>query len=154
MNIYLIWKLIHVIAAIVFIGNITTGIFWKLQADKFKDRLKILETFRILMKADRIFTMPSVIILIIFGIGAAMQGNFSLVETPWIFGGIILIIISTFAFMSKVVPIQKKIIALTSNEQKYKWEDYQTLSKAWNFWSLVGVISSYIAVVLMILKPI
>ena len=153
MNIYLIWKLIHVLAAIVFIGNITIGAFWKLQVDKSKDRLKVVETFKTLIKADRIFTMPSVTILIIFGLGSAMQGNFSLVETPWIFWGIMMIIVSAFAFMSKVVPIQKKIISLASNEQKFKWEEYEALSKAWNFWGLIATISPYIAVVLMVLKP-
>ncbi len=151
--IYAIWKLLHVLAVIIFLGNITIGIFWKLQADKSKDRLKIADTFKSLIKADRIFTMPSVTALIIFGLGAAMQNNYSLVETTWILWGIIMIIISAFAFMAKVVPLQKKILALASNEQKFNWDEYAILSKEWNLWGTIAAIAPYIAVVLMVLKP-
>ncbi len=153
MFIYLIWKLLHVLAAIIFLGNITIGIFWKMQADQSKDRLKIVDTFRTLIKADRIFTMPSVTLLIIFGLGTAMQGNLSLIETTWILWGIIMIIISAFAFMSKVVPIQKKILVLANNEEKFSWDEYSKLSKDWNRWGTIATITPYIAVVLMVLKP-
>lgn len=147
------WKLLHILAVIIFLGNITIGAFWKLQADKSKDRLRIADTFKSLIKADRIFTMPSVTALIIFGLGAAMQNNYSLVETTWILWGIIMIIISAFAFMAKVVPLQKKILALASNEQKFNWDEYATLSKEWNLWGTIATIAPYIAVVLMVLKP-
>ena len=153
MNIYLIWKLVHVLGAVIFIGNITVGAFWKLQADKSKERVKIAETFKTLIKADRIFTMPSVTILIIFGLGTAMQGNLSLVETPWILWGIIMIIISAFAFMSKIIPLQKKIVSLASSEQKFRWEDYEALSRSWNLWGTVATAAPYIAIILMVLKP-
>ncbi|MCL5029071.1 MAG: DUF2269 domain-containing protein [Bacteroidetes bacterium] len=153
MDIYLIWKLLHVLAAIIFLGNITIGAFWKFQADKSKDRSKIADTFKTLIKADRVFTMPSVTLLIIFGLGTAMQGNLSLVETPWILWGMIMVIISAIAFMSKVVPLQKKIVSLASNEQKFKWEDYEALSKSWNLWGTVATVAPYIAIILMVLKP-
>ena len=100
--IYNIWKLIHILAVIIFIGNITIGIFWKTQADKSNDRLKIAETFRNIIRADRIFTMPSVFVLFIFGLGAAMQGDLSLVETTWILWGIIMLIVSALAFIKKI----------------------------------------------------
>ncbi len=151
--IYNIWKLIHIISVIIFLGNITIGIFWKIQADKSTDRLKIADTFKNIILADRIFTMPSVAVLFIFGMGAAMQGNLSLVETPWILWGIIMLIISAFAFMSKVVPIQKQILALASDEQRFSWDEYLKLSRKWNIWGSIATITPYIAVALMVLKP-
>jgi len=150
--IYLIWKLLHVLAVIVFLGNITIGAFWKIQADKSTDRLKIAETFKNLIKADRIFTMPSVTILFIFGMGAAMQGNLSLVETPWILWSIVMLIISAFIFMSKLVPLQKQILALANDEEKFSWDVYLSLSRKWNIWGTIATIAPYIAVVLMVLK--
>lgn len=151
--IYNIWKLIHVLAAIIFLGNITIGIFWKLQADKSTDRLKIAETFKNLIKADRLFTMPSVTLLILFGLGTAMQGNLSLVETTWILWSIVMIIISAFAFMSKVSPLQKQIYALVNNEEKFTWDEYLVLSRKWNMWGTIATVTPYIAVILMVLKP-
>lgn len=140
------------LAVIIFLGNITIGIFWKIQADKSTDRLKIAETFRNLIKADKIFTMPSVTLLILFGLGTAMQGNYSLVETPWILWSIVMIIISGYAFMTKVAPLQKQIYALASSEEKFTWDEYLTLSRKWNIWGSIATVTPYIAVVLMVLK--
>ncbi len=151
--IYNIWKLLHVLSAIIFLGNITIGIFWKIQADKSKDRLKIADTFKNIIKADKIFTMPSVTALIVFGLGTAMQGNYSLIETPWIFWSIIMIIISAYAFMAKVVPLQKEIYSLANDPEKFSFENYSRFSKKWNFWGTIAVITPYIAVILMVLKP-
>ncbi|MHB8578471.1 MAG: DUF2269 family protein [Ignavibacteriaceae bacterium] len=151
--IYNIWKLIHILAAIIFIGNITIGIFWKTQADKSNDRLKIAETFRNIIRADRIFTMPSVFVLFIFGLGAAMQGDLSLVGTTWILWGIIMLIVSALAFMLKLVPIQKQIYAFACNQEKFSLDEYLILSKSWNIWAIIVVLIQYIAVALMVLKP-
>ncbi len=151
--IYNVWKLLHVVAVIIFLGNITIGAFWKIQAEKTKDRLKILDTFKNIIKADRLFTMPAVTFLIIFGLGTAMQGNYSLIETPWILWSIILLIISSYAFMAQVVPVQKKIYALASSEEKFRWEEYNKLSRKWDIWGSVATLAPYIAVILMVLKP-
>jgi len=150
--IYNLWKLLHVLSAILFLGNITIGIFWKIQADKSTDRFKIAETFKNLIKADRLFTMPSVTLLIIFGIGTAMQGNLSLVETPWILWSIFMIIISAFVFMSKLVPLQKQIYAFAGNEEKFTWDEYLILSRKWTIWGTIATVTPYIAVILMVLK--
>lgn len=150
--VYNVWKLLHVLSVIIFLGNITFGIYWKMQADKTKDRLKIADAFKNIIKADRIFTMPSVTALFIFGVGAAMQGNFSLIETPWIFWSILLLIISLYAFKGKVAPIQKQILALAGNEDKFGWDEYEKLSQKWNAWGLIAAVSPYLAVVLMVLK--
>ena len=96
--------------------------------------------------------MPSVTALFIFGMGTAMQGNLSLIETSWIFWSIILLIISAYAFMGKLVPVQKQILALANNEEKFGWEEYKKLSAKWNIWGTVAIAAPYLAVVLMVLK--
>jgi len=150
--IYSIWKLLHILAVIVFLGNITVGVFWKFQADKSKDRLKIVDTFKNLIKADRFFTMPSVTALFIFGVGTAMQGNLSLVETSWIMWSIIMLIISALVFMAKVVPLQKQILELAKDEEMFSWDSYRSLSGKWNLWGTIATVTPYIAVILMVLK--
>jgi uncharacterized membrane protein len=148
-----IWKLLHILAVIIFLGNITIGIFWKMQADKSTDRLKIAEAFKNLIKADKIFTMPSSVALILFGIGAAMQRGYSLIETPWILWGIVMIIISAFIFMIKLVPLQKQIFELANSEEKFSREVYLSLSSKWNIWGSIAAITPYTAVILMVIKP-
>ncbi|HKI77550.1 MAG TPA: DUF2269 family protein [Ignavibacteriaceae bacterium] len=150
--VYLIWKLLHVIAVIIFLGNITITPFWKGAADRSKDRIKIADTLKNIIRADRIFTMPSVTFLIIFGFGAQMTWGYP-IETPWIMWSLILIIISAAAFMAKVVPLQKKMFTLANDENKFKWDEYEKLSRQWNLWGTIATLAPYIAVIFMVLKP-
>ncbi len=149
--IYQIWKLLHIIAVIVFFGNITISRFKKNNAEKSKDKIKLSDTFKNILNFDRILTMPSATGVVIFGLGTAMQGNYSLIETSWIFWSIILLIISAYAFMSKIIPIQRQIIK-TLNADNFSWDDYNSLSKKWNLWDSIAIITPYLAVVLMVLK--
>jgi uncharacterized membrane protein len=148
---YSILKLIHVFAVIIFVGNITVGFFWKMYAEKTKDAKTIAFTFNGIIKADRIFTMPSVAVLLIFGLGAA-GGNYNIFSTGWIFWSLILFIISGAVFMARVVPLQKKIYALASDTAKFNWDEYKKLAGQWNLWGTIALIAPVIAVVLMVVK--
>jgi len=151
--VYLILKLIHIFGAIIFLGNITIGPFWKMHAEKSQDPKKIADTFDGIIKADRYFTMPGIAIIILFGIGAALHGGYNLITTGWILWSIILVIISGAVFMVKVVPIQKKIYTLASSESEFNWDEYKKLSRQWDVWGSIATITPYIAIVLMVIKP-
>ena len=96
--------------------------------------------------------MPSVTVLIVFGFGAQMTFGYP-IETPWILWGLIMVVVSGVVFMTKVVPLQKKMYSLASDENKFNWEEYRKLSKQWNIWGSIATVAPYIAVVLMVLKP-
>ena len=149
---YLIMKIVHLLAVIMFVGNIISAVFWKYYADKRKDARLIAFTFDGIRKSDKIFTMPGVTILILFGIGGALHRGFNLITTSWILWSEILIIISGAAYMAKVAPVQKKISALANNPEKFNWEEYNKLSKTWKIWGTVALIAPLIAIVLMTLK--
>jgi len=150
--VYLILKLIHVLSVIIFLGNITVGVFWKRAAEKTKDQKEIAFTFRGIIDADRRFTMPGVIGILIGGVGAALHGGYPLLRTGWILWSIILFIISGVAFMAKLVPLQKKIYALASDPIKFNWDEYHSLARQWELWGAVALITPFIAVILMVLK--
>lgn len=152
MELILILKLVHVITAILFIGNITVAVLWKSLADKSKDRLRITFTFEGIIKSDRIFTMPAVTLLIITGFGISGLLKLSTIETGWILWSIILIIISGAVYMAKVVPTQKKILELSKEVSKFNWEEYNKLSNQWNVWGSIATIAPYAALVLMVIK--
>lgn len=150
--VYEILKLIHIIAAVIFLGNITLAPFWKVHAEKSKDRTKIAGAFEGIIRADRYFTMPGVTVLLIFGIGGALHGGLNLIQVGWIFWSIILIIISATAFMAKVVPLQKQIYALASDENKFNWDDYRKLAKQWSIWGWIATITPWLALIMMVMK--
>jgi uncharacterized membrane protein len=148
---YLIFKLIHVLAVIFFVGNITIGFFWKNHGDKSNDPKIIAHTIRGIIKSDRMFTMPAVAFLIVAGFGAAGIHFLPVIETGWILWGIILIIISGAAFMAKVVPAQKRLLKIAEADP-FDMELYATVSKEWSLWGGIATIAPLIAVILMVLK--
>jgi uncharacterized membrane protein len=150
---YSIIKLIHIIFVIAFLGNITIGLFWKLIAEKSKDPDKIAFAFKGIIKADRYFTMPGVIGITLFGVGLAMHTKMPILGTGWILWSIILFIISGIAFMVKLVPLQKQLEALASDKEKFNWDEYHKLSRQWDIWGYIALITPWIAVILMVLKP-
>ena len=152
--VYAILKLLHIIFVIAFLGNITVGLFWKYFAEKTREPDKIAFAFRGIIKADRIFTMPGVIGILVFGFGAAFHVPYPIFSTGWIFWSIILFIISGVAFMAKIVPLQKKIAALAEDKQNFNWEEYHKLAKAWEFWGFIALITPIAATVLMVVKPV
>ena len=150
---YFYIKLIHVIFVVLFLGNITIGLFWKIFAEKTKDPDKIAFAFKGIIKADRYFTMPGVIGITLFGIGLAMHAKMPILGSGWILWSIILFIISGIAFMAKLVPLQKKLAALASDKENFNWDAYHKLSKQWDIWGYVALLTPWIATVLMVIKP-
>jgi len=151
--VYQYLKLVHVLFVVMFLGNITVGVFWKMFAQKSKDPDKIAFAFKGIIKADKYFTMPGVIGITIFGIGGAMHGGLPILGTGWILWSIILFIISGIAFMAKLVPLQKKIASLASDKGNFIWDDYHKLAKQWDIWGLIALTTPWIAAILMIIKP-
>jgi uncharacterized membrane protein len=150
---YFYIKLIHVIFVILFLGNITIGLFWKIIAEKTKDPDKIAFAFKGIIKADRYFTVPGVIGITLFGIGLAMHAGYPILGTGWILWSIILFTISGIAFMAKLVPLQKKLATLASDKENFNWDEFLKMSKQWDVWGYVALLTPWIATVLMVLKP-
>ena len=89
---YIFFKVLHVIAVIMFVGNITVGGFWKAWGDRTKDPRIIANAVDGIIVADRIFTIPGIILLLIGGIGAALVGHIPILSTGWILWPIVLFI--------------------------------------------------------------
>ena len=154
LHLYLGFKLLHVLAVALFLGNITTGVFWKAHADRSRNAAIIGHTLEGIIRADRLFTVPPVIFILISGFGAAIGGNFPILGTGWIFWSIVLFTISGFAFGTQVAPLQRKMLALArKGGDSFDWAAYRSLSRRWEIWGAVALITPAIAAALMIMKP-
>ncbi len=153
-HVYLGFKLIHVFAVVLFLGNITTGVFWKANADRTRNPAIIGNMLEGIIRADRVFTMPPIIFILIGGIGAAIWGKVSILGTGWIFWSIVLFTISGFAFGMRVAPLQRKMLALVrKRSDSIEWAAYRSLSLKWEIWGAVALVTPAIAAALMVMKP-
>jgi uncharacterized membrane protein len=154
---YVILKAIHICAVVIFMGNITTGLFWMRYAKKSMNFQLISFTMQGIIKSDRIFTIPGVLTIIAGGVGTAILGGLPMLRTGWVFWSIVLFAISGIVFMSKVAPLQRSIHKITntySNDQNRDslWKEFQNKYQSWEFWGAIALITPLIALFLMIIK--
>jgi uncharacterized membrane protein len=153
---YIALKVLHVAAVVIFLGNLVTGILWKIHADQTKDPVIIRHTVAGLIRADRWFTIPGVVLILIGGFGGAAVGGLPLLGTPWILWGIILFTVSGVAYMARVVPLQRKMLQVARSGVEsgtFDWDRYRVLSRGWNVWGTIALVTPVLAMIAMIAKP-
>ena len=146
---YLVLKLVHLIGVVLFLGNITVGVFWKSYADVTRNPAIIARTIDGIIQADRIFTIPGLLLLLIGGFGAAQIGGLPILSTGWILWGLTALILSGIAFG----PLSRTQRQLSAAANAGNLQEYDRLSKGWNLWGTLALILPIIAFVFMILKP-
>ncbi len=152
MNIYLLLKLVHIIAVVMFLGNIITGLFWMKQADKTNNAAIISFAIKGVIRSDKLFTLPGVVIITAGGIAAASHASISFTQTGWLFWPIVLFSFSGIAFMWKVAPLQKKIYKVAGSGSAFDRPLYKSLLKEWELCGLVALLTPMAALVMMVLK--
>ena len=153
---YLLIKLLHVIAVIAFVGNITTGLYWHAHAARTRDSRLLAFTMDGIIRSDRIFTRPGVIAIIVTGVAAAIYGNFPLLRTGWILWSLILFIAAGAIFGLRVAPLQRQLRALAEaavQSGAFDYAGYHSLAVRWEVWGAVALLTPLAALVLMVLKP-
>jgi len=107
-----------------------------------------------IIRADRWFTIPGVIVITVAGFLAAIQAGLPLLHTGWILWSIIAFSASGIAFAWKVAPLQKEILALAreGDDTQFDWAIYKSRSLRWELWGLFATLMPMIAVVLMVIK--
>lgn len=155
MNTYLLFKIIHLLAVVAFLGNITIGLFWMKWAYKAKNAGYLQHTVKGIIAADKIFTLPGVLVIVAGGIAAAIKGGYPMLSTGWIFWSIVLFTLSGIIFMTKVGPLQTKMknyleqSTINNNYEEPKFVEYM---KAWELWGTLSLVTPLLAFLLMILK--
>ena len=152
---YLVLKSLHVISVVLFLGNIITGVFWKVHADKTGDLRTRAQALDGIVRSDRVFTVPGVFAIIITGVWMAMNAHLPLLGTRWILWSLILFGISGICFGGFVAPLQKKLLANARAGLAGTWNEaeYKKLSGAWTLWGTIATLTPLVAVFLMVMKP-
>ena len=97
-----------------------------------------------------------VVLIVVFGVGAAIAGHLPILGTGWIWQSIVLFAISGLAFGFQVAPLQVRLRSLAREAAEGRSFDrgaYHRLSRRWEFWGLVAIATPLAALVLMVYKP-
>jgi uncharacterized membrane protein len=153
---YLLLKVVHIAAVVAFLGNITTGLFWHRLAARTRDPKLLAFTMDGIIKSDRLFTVPGVIVIIAAGVALAIIGRYPILGTGWILWSLVLFSISGVAFMAKVAPLQRQLRALAEagvRDGSFDSAAYAALTARWELWGAVALLTPLLSFVLMVLKP-
>jgi uncharacterized membrane protein len=151
---YGLLKSLHVLSVVLFLGNIVTGVFWKVHGDRGDLRARAVALEGII-RSDRWFTLPGVIAIIVTGVWLAITLHYPLLRTAWILWSLILFGVSGAMFQLFVAPLQKKMLANVRAGIDGSWNEsgYRRLSRAWQWSGGVATLAPVIALFLMVMKP-
>jgi uncharacterized membrane protein len=149
---YLVLKLVHIVSVVAFLGNISTGIYWHARAQRTGDPKIIAHTVAAIIASDRYFTVPSVVLILLTGVAAALIGGFPIFSTDWIFWTLVLFIVSGVLFMAFVVPLQRQMLVYALSGA-FDPPVYTALARRWKLWGLLSLATPLAGLGLMVLKP-
>jgi uncharacterized membrane protein len=152
---YLTLKLLHIVAVILFLGNITTGLFWHAHAARTRDPKLLAHTMAGIIRSDRLFTLPGVVVIVAAGIMLAIYGHFPLLRTPWILWTLVLFAISGALFGVRVAPLQRQLRAMAERGMQggFDYSRYRALAIRWEVWGVIALLTPLAGLALMVLKP-
>jgi uncharacterized membrane protein len=152
--VYLAIKAIHVFAVVMFLGNITVGLFWKRYGDRTGNAAIMAHTVRGIILADRLITVPSILVIVVAGVAAAAAAGIPILATGWIVWSLGLFILSGMAFMP-LSRVQRALyqVATTGLQTQDQKTRYDALSRQWDIWGSIALILPIVALILMVVKP-
>ena len=151
---YLALKLLHVAAVIVFLGNITTGLFWHAHAARTRDPKLLAHTMDGIIRSDRLFTLPGVLLI-------SPRASVLAVRTLPVAANR-LDSVDTRAvrdFRRRIRCARRADAARAQGARRarmqggFDYARYRALALRWEIWGAVALLTPVAGLALMILKP-
>lgn len=153
---YSIWLFIHVLAVIVLLGNIGTGLFWKFHAERYHDHNILRSVFQGIHRSDLWLTNIAVAFILLSGLMMAYLTDVSILYAGWMVGAIAAFIVSGIVYAFKIIPLHEQIIGHLDSPNGFtdaQWEVYDQMKSVWLFWAMISTSTPFISLYFMFFKP-
>lgn len=146
---------LHVLGAIMFIGNVATAAFWKIKAERGRDINHIHKVVKNVMLADFIFTLPGILLIIITGAVMSAQLGYTQLEFNWLTLSLGLFILTGLLWVIVLLPNQRKMIKESAKSIGVGelTPAYRKASIVWDVCGTMATIIPLIVLYLMLAKP-
>lgn len=152
---YLLLKSIHILGAILFLGNIIITGWWKFMADRTRDPRVIAFAQRQVTLTDFVFTAGGAALVLGAGLGNAVLHGMDYLSIRWMAWGLGLFTASGVIWVTILIPIQIKQARMARQfaNQDAVPEDYWRLCRLWNIFGTLATVLPLINLYWMVYKP-
>jgi uncharacterized membrane protein len=156
MNTYLLLKSVHILGVVLFLGNIIITGWWKIMADRTKNKQIIAFAQRQVTLTDYVFTLGGVLLVLATGIGNAILHELNYLSIKWLAWGYWLFIASGVIWVAILLPIQIKQAKMAKqfSEQEPIPEQYWKLGNLWIIFGTLATLLPLANLYWMVFKPV
>lgn len=150
---YLLVKVVHIIAVMLFVGNMFVSGWWKYRANATKDLEIIRFSVREIINTDWIFSSVAGMTVLFTGITLAFIANIPL-TTLWVLISIAMWLLSTLLWAVIMLPIQvwQKQYLVGKTAYKELGDIYWKQDNKWMVTGILAMVSPIIAMIFMVTK--
>ena len=142
----------HIIGALLFVGNITVTAAWMILAVMSRQRPVVHFAAKAVNQADLLFTVPGVLLIFINGsILAPAFGGGGLFGASWIVAALVLLILSGVVWLGFLLRYQNQMIALSTSGDTLSTE-FMLVFRNWGIWGGIATILPILSLILMVLE--
>jgi uncharacterized membrane protein len=143
----------HVIGAVMFIGNIVVTAAWMILSVLSKQRVVVHFAAKTVNRADLLFTVPGIVLLFLNGLVLAPAfGNGSILGASWVVAALLLLSLSGVIWRVFLLRYQSAMIALSANGEQLSSE-FLDVFRNWGIWGGIATVLPILSLLLMVFKP-
>lgn len=153
MNVNNVLKLLHLIAVVVFLGDIVVTAVWRLLADRTREPQVIAYALRLVQFTDKYLLVPSVFALAATGMLRAHLQDIPLWTNPALAAGQVSFMLCGVVWSQMLRPIQARQLAMAEalGDAGASFDDYLLLTKKWFRWGILAMALAFGSMALMVL---
>lgn len=153
-NTYLWLKTLHILGAVLFLGNIIVTGWWKVMADRTRNPRIIAFAQHQVTLTDWVFTAGGVALVLATGLANAHLHGIAIWSSHWLVWGIALFTASGVIWVALLVPLQARLARLSRGfaDGQPVPAEYWRLCRQWNFWGIVATLLPVSVLYFMVFK--
>lgn len=148
MDSYQVWKTLHVTSAVLLVGNVIVTGLWAHYLYRQRRDVGFRAIARGIMLTDLVFTLVGGAGLTVTGILMVRAQQMSILDTPWLRRGVVLLGISTFIWLVSLLPDQLRMERLDQSDDR----GMRRLFIRWSVFGWASTILLFIGLWEMVMK--
>jgi uncharacterized membrane protein len=141
---------LHVVGAVLLLGNIVTAAFWKVRAEQTGNPALIHHAVKNVMLADYVFTIPGLVLLIVSGGLMAERAGYDWAGFNWLTLSLLLFVLTGVLWLGVLLPLQRRLIRLSARAMESGKVD-RTFRRLSRLWDGVGTVATLLPVAILYL---